>query len=57
MYNYMADLVFRSVCEITHSDWLPEAPIFGLSPHAFYSGLINFGGRIFELVLVKFKEN
>ena len=53
----MADLVFRSVCEITHSDWLPEAPIFGLSPHAFYSGLINFGGKIFELVLVKFKEN
>ena len=49
----MAELVFRSICKITHADWLPKGPIFyGIGPvqYDFYSGPVSFGGKIFELI-------
>ena len=48
---YLAELVFRSVYKITHADWLLNGPIF------YDIGPVRFGGKIFELFLMNFKEN
>ena len=55
----MAELVFQSVSKITHADYLLNGPTFydvGPVQYALYSRPVSFGGKIFELILMKLKN-
>lgn len=59
IHYYMAELVFRSVRKIMHSDCLLNSPTFydiRTVQYAFYSGPIRIGGKISQLILIKFKN-
>ena len=56
----MTKLVFRPIRKITHVDWLLNGPVFhniGPVQCTFYFGLVSFGGRIVDLILMKFEKN
>ena len=54
------ELVSRLVRKITHADWLLNAPRFydaGPVQYGFYFGPVRFGGKIFELIVMKFEKD
>ena len=56
----MTGLVSPTARIIEHSEWLLSVRYFAMldrSKSAFYSGAGKFGGKIFELILMEFKEN
>ena len=56
----MAELAFRLKWKIRLVDWSLNCPRFyDIEPiqNAFYSSPVSFGGKIFQQILVKFKES
>ena len=56
----MAEFIFQSVRRIAHANWLfsgPRISDIGLVQYTSYSGQVSFSGKIFELILMKFKKN
>lgn len=51
----MDELVFRSISETTHADWLVNGPAT-LDQSLDWSN-VSFDGKIFELMLINFKQN
>ena len=53
----MAKLVFGSVHKVIRADWLLNGRRFydvGPAQYAFSSGPVSYGGKILELILMKF---
>ena len=54
---YMAELVFPPIRQMTRVDWLLNKPIFYDVRPIVPTHSISFDGKIFELILMKSKEN